>query len=237
MEIKQFRYSADNLSYIIYNGDECAAIDGGAADEILDFVNNKNIKLKYVLNTHAHPDHTPGNSKLLNETEAEFITCEKLAEQKSFMLGAENIDILSTPGHTEDSITFHIRLENNKNALITGDTLFNGTVGTCFTGDLDGFLKSINLILKFSEDTLIYSGHDYVRANITFAKTIDPENNNFDEYLIKHDVSHVTSSLGDELKVNPYLRFNDPVMIEIMKKRNLPVESEIDRWNSIMHVY
>jgi hydroxyacylglutathione hydrolase len=240
LKIKQFRYSSDNLSYIIYGKDnekeECAAIDGGATDKILDFIKKEGLDLKYVLNTHDHADHTPGNSTLLEKTGAKYISCDELSQKRFFFISGEEVLVLSTPGHTNDSITFHIKTEN-QDALITGDTLFNGTVGTCFTGDLDGFRISVKSLLNFPVETLIYSGHDYVKANIDFAKTIDPENNNFDTYMKSYDPQNVVSTLSDELKVNPYLRFNDPSMIDIMKARNLPVETEEERWNSIMHVY
>ena len=65
MEIKQFRYGDGNLAYLVYNGKTAAAIDGGATDNILRFVKEHSLNLEYVLNTHDHADHTPGNSSLL----------------------------------------------------------------------------------------------------------------------------------------------------------------------------
>ena len=60
MKIKQFRYSSDNLAYLVYGDKSAMAIDGGAAEEILSFVETNNLTLKYVTNTHSHMDHTPG---------------------------------------------------------------------------------------------------------------------------------------------------------------------------------
>ncbi len=46
----------------------------------------------------------------------------------------------------------------------------------------------------------------------------------------------VCSLLRDEFKVNPYMRFNDPKIIEILKKRGLPVDTEWERWQSLMAI-
>jgi hypothetical protein len=58
MNIKQFRYAADNLGYLVYGDKTAIAVDGGAADKIISFVQNRNLELKYVTNTHSHMDHT-----------------------------------------------------------------------------------------------------------------------------------------------------------------------------------
>ena len=65
MNIKQFRYSADNLGYLIYGKRSAMAIDGGAAGDMLNFVESNNLELHYVTNTHSHMDHTSGNAALL----------------------------------------------------------------------------------------------------------------------------------------------------------------------------
>lgn len=64
MKVKQFRYSIDNLGYLVYGLKSAMAVDGGAVGEILDFVRIHNLHLKYVTNTHSHMDHTVGNQGL-----------------------------------------------------------------------------------------------------------------------------------------------------------------------------
>jgi len=93
------------------------------------------------------------------------------------------------------------------------------------------------MIFRFPEKTIVYAGHDYVRDAIQFARTIDPENLELDRFLSKYDPYHVFSTLADERKVNPYVRFNDDRMISILKNKGLPVETEFQRWKSLMEVY
>jgi hydroxyacylglutathione hydrolase len=47
----------------------------------------------------------------------------------------------------------------------------------------------------------------------------------------------VVSLLYDELKVNPFLKFNTPGMINILKKQNMPADTEFERFNSIMEIF
>jgi hypothetical protein len=76
--------------------------------------------------------------------------------------------------------------------------------------------------------------HDYVEEYMEFAKRLEPDNPNIDPYLKKYDPNHVTASLADEIKVDPFLRFNDENIITILNNKGFPVKSELDRWRSLM---
>lgn len=231
MNVKQFRYSPDNLSYLIFGKDLAVAIDGGAAEAILAFIADKGLNLKYVTNTHAHADHTVGNQRLLDGSGAVFIDNNTLRKNRFFELEGARIVVLHTPGHTLDSVTFHL-----DNTLITGDTLFNGTVGNCFSGDLQGFYRSIKMLMAFPGETVIYAGHDYVSESMAFAGAFEPGNRHIDAFWENYDPTHVQSTLHEEFKVNPYLRFNDENIGSILGARGLPVASEYERWASMMSV-
>ncbi len=231
MNIKQFPYPPDNFSYLGHGERHAVAIDGGAVDEILSFIGSRDLELKFVANTHAHSDHMTGSKELLSRSGAVYLDNDYLLKNRKIDIEEIDIHVYHTPGHTADSVTFHF-----DNFLITGDTLFNGTVGNCFTGTLQGFYKSIKMLMAFPEDTVIYAGHDYVKESIAFAKMLEPDNKDIDLFLKKYDPSHVYSTLGEELKINPYLRFNDENIISILKKMGLPVETEYERWESIMSI-
>jgi len=229
LKIKQFRYSSDNLGYLLYSEKSAIAIDGGAVDQIISFAGNNGLKIEFVTNTHSHPDHTLGLKSLLDRSGALYLDHNSLAAKGFIGLAGEKIDIYHTPGHTNDSVTFHAG-----SFLVTGDTLFNGTVGNCFSGDLTAFYNSIKKLISFPKETFIYAGHDYVEYSMSFARVIEPGNGDIDSFLKKYNPEHVFSNLENELKVNPYLRFNDPKMISILKERGLPVSTEFERWESIM---
>ena len=75
MNIQQFRYSRDNLGYLVYSTKEAIAIDAGGVNEILTFAEKNKLFIKYVSNTHSHHDHTSGNNEILEKTSAQFIDC------------------------------------------------------------------------------------------------------------------------------------------------------------------
>lgn len=231
LQIQQFRYGADNLAYLIYGKRAALAIDGGAVADILAFTTTQHLDLAYIACTHTHPDHTTGTKRLMDQTGARWLVPEELLKDRVVTLESERVQIYHTPGHTTDSLVFH-----SNGFLVTGDTLFNGTVGNCFSGDLRAFYQTISHLLSFPDDTLIYAGHDYVAESMKFAQMIEPENEDIQRYLKNYNSNHVVSTLADEKKVNPYLRFNTPDIVAVLKKRGLRTDSPYHCWESLMSI-
>lgn len=229
MKIKQFRYAADNLGYLIYNQGVGIAIDAGDVEKIMMFAQKNEIRIDYVTNTHSHHDHTSGNEALLSATRAVFFDCRQVISDQTIPVGDAFLNILPTPGHTDDSISFVA-----DTFMVTGDTLFNGTVGNCFSGDLFAFFKSLKRLISFSPQTKVFAGHDYVQESLRIAKQIEPDNQYTDDALKAYDPRCIVSTIENELNTNPYLRFNIPGIIKKLEDKNLPVHSEFDRFRSIM---
>ena len=227
--IKQFRFGADNLGYLIYGTRDAVAIDGGAADLMLAFIQSQELKLAMLTNTHNHPDHTPGNHRLIAATGARLMKSSVFTDSENIPLEDERITVYKTPGHSLDSVCFH-----TGSFLITGDTLFNGTVGNCFTGDLKGFYQSIKKLMTFPEETVIYAGHDYVADSLAYAAALEPDNTFIRQFMARYSPGHVFSTLRDELQINPFLRMNAPEIVAVLKKHGLPCGTEWDRWHSLM---
>jgi hydroxyacylglutathione hydrolase len=231
LKVKQFRYNSDNLSYLIYGENHALAIDGGAIKEIFSFMENQKLNLLFVTNTHRHPDHTSGNSVLLDRSNAQLLRFEEFINTGGVGLEGQNINIYKTPGHTDDSICFHV-----DSILVAGDTLFNGTVGNCFSGNLKNFYHSIKKIMTLPVDTIVYAGHDYVHDAMNFARKLEPDNKYIDVFLNNYRSEHIFSTLRDEMRVNPYLRFNEKSIIGLLKKNGLPYHTEWERWQSLMSI-
>ncbi len=232
MKVRQFRYSKDNLGYLVYGPKTAIAIDPGAIKGMISFAEKKQVKIKYVTNTHSHPDHTSGNNLMLQKAHAQFLDCNEIRKKTSLKLDDKDLLVFHTPGHTTDSLCFKA-----DNILITGDTLFNGTVGNCFSGDLLSFFNSLKLLFSFPKETIIYGGHDYVKESMVYAKLIDKQNPETDRYLEKYNPDHIISTLEDEQKVNPYIRFNDKTMVKILNEKQLPRSTEYERFKSIYDLY
>jgi hydroxyacylglutathione hydrolase len=227
--IRQFRYATNNLGYVLHGNRSAIVIDGGAVPDILEFIKSHKLSLSLITNTHAHSDHTIGNRRLVQKTGAHLLAFGDLRDGGEIDLDGTPILIYRTPGHSEDSVCFH-----TGNYLITGDTLFNGTVGNCFSGDLRSFYRSIKRIMALSPDALIYAGHDYVRDSIAYAEMLEPENENIKAFLARYSPHHVFSTLQEELQINPFLRMNAPEIVGLLKKKGLPCDTEWERWHSLM---
>ena len=231
MNIKQFRYSDDNFSYLIWKGSTALAIDPGAVKPMQAYLAQNDLSLAFVTHTHMHPDHTLGTRDMLNGATAKLLDCRLFPDRDEIVLDDEMIKVFRTPGHTMDSVTFHF-----DNILVTGDTLFNGTIGNCFSGDLKSFYDSICFLMGFDDHTRIYAGHDYVEYSMEFAAVLEPENAAIGSFKSRYTPEHVWSTLGQERQVNPYLRFNEKSIIALLEKRGLAVRTEYERWESLMSI-
>jgi hydroxyacylglutathione hydrolase len=229
LKVKQFRYGTDNLGYLIYGQESAMVIDGGAVREMLSFATQRKLTIRMVANTHDHPDHTMGNIPLVKASGARFLSGDCLASGAEIDLETSQIHVYHTPGHTNDSVCFHVG-----DIIITGDTLFNGTIGNCFSGSIEAFYRSIKMIMALAGKTVVYAGHDYVRDSMAFARYLEPDNVYIDRFLNAYDPDHVFSTLDDEFRINPYFRFNVKNIICILKKHNLPTDTEWQRWQSLM---
>lgn len=194
--------------YIVYDQEtgEGIVIDpAGDPEKILKILKDNNITLKYIINTHAHADHTAENQVIREATGApvvmhrlddEFSRTQESIEwnrklgfeppppadicvEDGSELSLRNFTVrfIHTPGHTPGSCC--ILVGNN---LFTGDTLFVGAVGrtdlpgSSFQALLESLKKLLDLL---PTETVIWPGHDYGDTP--------------------------TSTLGAERETNPYI--------------------------------
>ena len=176
MSIKQLSIGYDNFCYIISDPIEKIAgvIDPGySAIKIITFLQENHLKIKYIIATHYHSDHTNAISELKLHYPKSRIVCSDIenkymqpkaditiTDDSKLPLGSVTLHFILTPGHTPGGICILV----NNNALITGDTLF---INDCGRTDLpNGSLKNMyntlqNKIKPLADDIIIYPGHDY----------------------------------------------------------------------------
>lgn len=232
LKVEQFLYSADNFAYLVHGDHEALAIDGGAWQEIISFIGDNNLRLKYVTNTHTHHDHTSGNHHLIKSTGAPFLDSATLPDHHVITIDGEAIEVLKTPGHTDDSVCFR-----TGKFLIAGDTLFNATIGNCFSGNLKNFYSSVKRLMALPDETIVFAGHDYISDSLAFALRLEPDNRDIDLFRSAlRSRTSVYSTLAEERKINPYFRFNEKPLTDLFKKNHLPHTTEWERWNSLMSI-
>ena len=179
-------------------------------EEYIGLLNELDLKLVKVIDTHIHADHITGASKLKEQTNCTTIMGEKtpaeaveikVKDEEIIKIDQIEIKALYTPGHTSDSFSF---LMNDY--LFSGDTLLiNGTGRTDFQNGnaKDAYNSIFKKLLKLPEETLLYPAHDYNGKKV--------------------------SSIGDEKKFNPRLQItSENEYIEIMNNLNLPEPKLMD---------
>ena len=215
----------DNFSYLIIDESNKTAcvVDPSEATPIINFLKNKNINLKYILNTHHHFDHIGGNKELkkrfgsivlgFKEDSYRIPEIDILLEDNQIWK-AENFTakIIHIPGHTTGHICFHFF--QNK-LVFTGDTLFSLGCGKIFEGSYSDMFESLKKIKYLPEETKVYCGHEYTLNNSKFCLKFDPDNLNLKKKVddikkkIKNGLPSVPSTIKDELECNIFLRAND----------------------------
>ncbi len=171
MFFRQVQQHGDNFSYIIADDTtrEAAVVDSSYnAGKITSMLTAENLKLKYIINTHSHSDHTAGNPELQSISGARIIAHKlsrvnadvKVDDGDVISIGSIPVRVIHTPGHAPDSICLLV----DKKKLLTGDTLF---VGECGRTDMPGgnsksmYNSLFHKILKLNDDVEVYPGHDY----------------------------------------------------------------------------
>ena len=157
-------------------------------DMVMNFIEGQELNVKHILLTHLHVDHITSARWLADKTgadvlgneqdtqlgmelpdqvarfhinvEAEPLTLDRnLIDGDTIPLGEETIQVLHVPGHSPGSIAFYLP---QSALLISGDTIFNGSVGRTdlWGGDMAQLLNSIReKIYALPEETVIASGH------------------------------------------------------------------------------
>jgi glyoxylase-like metal-dependent hydrolase (beta-lactamase superfamily II) len=167
---------------------EAIVVDAGdEAERILQDLNRHRLTLKTILQTHAHLDHVGASHRLQETTgasvalhredlflhanlsmQAAFLGLEApsparinhyLIDKEEVKVGSLQAQVVHTPGHTPGSLCFH--LPGEREMLLTGDTLFAGSIGRTdlWGGSYEEILRSLKRLLVYKDETEVYPGH------------------------------------------------------------------------------
>ncbi len=224
----------DNYIWAIHNGTsisdkmDVVVVDPGDADPVIAAIEQNGWRLRAILLTHHHYDHTGGIEDLRRVTDGDIPVYGPAHESirglthpltEGDRLHFANIGIqfkiLDTPGHTRGHICYY-----GENTLFCGDTLFAAGCGRIFEGTPTQMYASLEKIRTLPETTQIYCAHEYTLQNLGFARVAEPENRDIIKRLgrVKRaraaGIPSLPSTLSEELKTNPFLRSQQPVLAQ-----------------------
>lgn len=171
MKVHQIQVgNMQNFTYVVEDEetDEAIVIDPSwDLEQIEQIIQRNNLKIKYIINTHHHFDHTLGNEGMVKLTNAQIIQHEKselkhditVKDGDVIKFGNSKLTVLYTPGHSKDSMC----LIGDGN-FFSGDTLF---VGNCGRIDLPGgsakelYHSLFDVLYSLNDDLILYCGHNY----------------------------------------------------------------------------
>ena len=222
MIFKQFfDHTSSTYTYLISsgNGREALIIDPVIehTDEYIKVLEELNLKLVKVVDTHIHADHITALNELNKRTSCTRIMGEKsksevidLKIKDSEKINIENIELkaIYTPGHTDCSYSYLMH-----DRVFTCDTLLiNGTGRTDFQNgnSYDAYDSLFNKLLKLPEKTMVYPAHDYNGKKFS---TIENEKNNNPRLQV--------SSKEQYAEIMDNLNLSNPKMMDVAVPANV----------------
>ncbi len=221
---------SDNYIWMIEREGRVAVVDPGDANPVLAVLTERGVTLDTIIITHHHFDHTGGVKALKAATNCRVVgpdnpkiegIDEVLVDGDVARVLGYDLAVLEVPGHTLDHIALHC---SGESVLFCGDTLFVGGCGRVFEGTFPMMQASLAKLAGLPPETAVYCTHEYTLANLAFAKKVEPTNAD----LLAHietceqrrgdDLPTVPSTIEQELRINPFLRWRSSAIASQLKQ-------------------
>ncbi|HEU4357486.1 MAG TPA: hydroxyacylglutathione hydrolase [Xanthobacteraceae bacterium] len=218
----------DNYGVLLHDptSGATAAIDAPEAAPVETALKITGWRLSDILVTHHHADHTGGIAELKQRHGCRVVAPHGEAariplvdatvrEDDEVQVGSLRGRVLETPGHTAGHISYFF--PTDKLAFV-GDTLFSIGCGRVIEGTAEMMWQSLLKLRALPDDTRIYCGHEYTKANVRFAKTVEPGNAALKaretevEKLLAAGQPTIPSTMRAEKAANPFLRADLPAV-------------------------
>jgi hydroxyacylglutathione hydrolase len=230
IDVVQFIARSDNFIVLLHEpkSGKTAAIDAPDADPIIDALKQRGWTLTDIFVTHKHFDHIEGIPALQAAYECEVVGPEASAAETgmydrtvkdgdSFEWAGVKFEVIETPGHTLDHVSYYLPGEK---LVFVGDTIFSLGCGRVIEGDFPMMWDSLKTLRALPDDTTLYCGHEYTLTNGKFALTVDPNNAALKkrfaevEKLVAATKPTLPTTIAQEKATNPFLRADDPALMK-----------------------
>jgi hydroxyacylglutathione hydrolase len=221
----------DNYIWVLAAPDGRALVIDPGATAPVEAAAQRGLRPVAIALTHHHADHVAGAGALRERWRIPVHAPhdDRIADVDE-RVGAGGVvrvpelgialDVLEVPGHTRSHVAFV-----GDGRLFCGDTLFSLGCGRLFEGSPAQMLESLDRLAALPDATEVCCGHEYTLANAAFALAVEPDNAAIDQR--RRDASlrraanepSLPSRLDDERAANPFLRCDQPDVIESAARR------------------
>ncbi len=219
----------DNYIWMLHDGREALVVDPGDAAPVLDALDARGLSLKGILVTHHHSDHVGGLDGLRARLQGPVYGPAResipgpfvpLGDGDSIELLGCRFEVLDVPGHTSGHIAYFHRPASGQPLVFCGDTLFSGGCGRLFEGTPAQMHRSLSRLAALPGDTRVCCAHEYTLSNLKFARAVEPRNTELQAYTAHcESLRHrrqptLPGSIGQERRINPFLRCGEPAVVQ-----------------------
>lgn len=217
----------DNYIWMLHDGADAVVVDPGDAGPVRAALAAQGLRLRGILVTHHHRDHTGGIAALQPVLQGPVYGPAREAIPAPFtplhdgdqieVLGLR-FEVLDVPGHTAGHIAYAQRGAADAPLLFCGDTLFSAGCGRLFEGTPAQMHTSLTRLADLPADTRVCCTHEYTLSNLRFAAAVEPGNADIAahqarcEDLRAEDLPTLPSSITLERRINPFLRCSEPAV-------------------------
>ena len=208
-------------------GSKAVVVDPALTEPVMDWLEQRQLNLIAVLQTHHHSDHIGGTEGLIkhwtdaivvasaNDTaRIPFQTLPVRDGEEVSLLGS-SLKVLEVPGHTNAHLAYFLSSDERGGrppAIFCGDTLFAAGCGRLFEGSAEEMHNSLQLLSSLPEDTEVYCAHEYTESNLRWANALKPENIHIKKRLEevielrKKGLSTLPSNIAKERLTNLFIQ-------------------------------
>ena len=217
----------DNVIWLWVRGRNAAVVDPAVAAPVQDWLEQHQLQLQTVLQTHHHADHIGGTPELLERwPEATVVAASADRERIPFQTASvgdgdritvldQQVDVLDVAAHTRAHIAFYVPVdpaEEQRPMLFCGDTLFAGGCGRLFEGSPAQMHRAMQRLATLPETTQVCCAHEYTEANLAWSVEQRPEDQAIAERyrtvqaMRSRGELTLPSSIGLERRTNLFMR-------------------------------